>query len=115
MNTNLITDKIVIYFVAAIAIVGVLVGTYFLISLVNIQNQHVLEEEAAQKSIDAIDNITELIVSNQRIILENQNIDRNISETIDVHLKSMSYSPENNKLLKEILNILNSSTKTTTP
>jgi hypothetical protein len=130
MNTNLITDKIVIYFVATIAIVGVLVGTYFLISLVNLQNQHVIEEEAAQQSVLAIDNITKLIVKNQGIILASQDEIRNITKNQDLTQIVINETRRDNaaffqildgmiqaeleetKKIDKILDILNSSTKT---
>jgi hypothetical protein len=82
--TNLLTDKIVIYFVATLAIVGTLVGTYFLVSVVNLQNQHVEIESQSHKDIIAIDNLTKLIVKNQGIILASQNDIRNITKNQDL-------------------------------
>lgn len=128
--TNLITDKIVIYFIATLAIIGTIIGTYFLISLVNIQNQHLGEEEAAQRSIDTIDNITKLIVKNQKIILASQEDIRNITKNQDLTQIVINETRRDNgeffkildgmieaeinesKRLDKILDILNSSTKT---
>ena len=130
MNTNLITDKIVIYFVATIAIIGIFIGTYFLISIINLQNQHLFEEKAAKKSIEAIDNITHLIVKNQRIILASQDEIRNITKNQDLIKTVINETRRDNgaffkildgmiqaeidetKRIDKILNILNSSTKT---
>ena len=99
-------DKTIIYFIGILAIVAAIVTLYLLSVLLAINSQHQELEKASNADIDAINNLSELIVSNQHIILTNQEIDENISETINEHLQSMSYSPENNKLLKEVLNIL---------
>lgn len=113
MTTNLITDKIVIYFIATIAIIGTLVGTYFLISLIQLQTQHIGIEEASLQDIEAINNLSEIIIDNQHIIIDSQKDITSIHHLINNTLDRMIFSQENNKLLQEVIRILNSSTKIT--
>jgi hypothetical protein len=103
-------DKTILYFMGALTVIAAIISIYFLSVLLTINSQHQELEAASMQDIEAINNLSELIISNQHLILANQDIDKNISEAIDTHLKTMSYSPENNKLLKEILNILNNKT-----
>lgn len=93
MTTNLLTDKIVLYFIATITAIAILIGTHFLYTLIQIQNEHKIMDIQENQDVAAINNITKHIVDNQHLILQNQ------------------------KAIKDILNILNSNTttKTTTP